>query len=68
MTTLTIRIPAEATEKLAGFIKSLGGEVVSAEVTKEELREKIKEAVAEMKLIRSGKKQTRNAEGFLNAL
>lgn len=39
MTTLTIRIPAEATEKLSGFIESLGGEIVSAEQTKEELRQ-----------------------------
>lgn len=39
MTTLTIRIPAEATEKLSGFIESLGGEIVSAEVTKDELRQ-----------------------------
>ncbi|MGI4728580.1 MAG: hypothetical protein ACRYFL_06550 [Janthinobacterium lividum] len=68
MTTLTIRIPAEVTEKVSGFIESLGGEIVSAEQTKEELRQEIKEAVAEMKLIRTGKKQARNAEEFLNAL
>jgi hypothetical protein len=30
--------------------------------------EEIKEAVEEMKLIRSGKKQARNAEDFLSAL
>jgi hypothetical protein len=68
MTTLTIRIPAETTEKVSGFIESLGGEIVSAEVIKEELRQDIKDAVAEMKLIRTGKKQARNAEEFLNAL
>lgn len=68
MTTLTIRIPAEATEKISGFIESLGGEIVSAEPTKEQLRQEIKEAVAEMKLIRTGKKQAHDAEEFLNAL
>ncbi len=68
MTTLTIRIPAETTEKVSGFIESLGGEIVSAEVIKEELRQDIKDVVAEMKLIRTGKKQARNAEEFLNAL
>ncbi len=68
MTTLTIRIPAETTEKVSSFIESLGGEIVSAEVIKEELRQDIKDAVAEMKLIRTGKKQARNAKEFLNAL
>jgi hypothetical protein len=32
------------------------------------LREEIKEAVEEMKLIRAGKKNSRNAEDFLNEL
>jgi len=68
MTTLTIHIPNEETEKIIGFIESLGGEIVSSEQTKEELRQEIKEAVAEMKLIKTGKKQARNAEEFLNAL
>ncbi len=68
MTTLTIHIPNGETEKIIDFIESLGGEIVSSEQTKEELRQEIKEAVAEMKLIKTGKKQARNAEEFLNAL
>lgn len=68
MTTLTIHVPNEETEKIIGFIESLGGEIVSSEQTKEELRQEIKEAIAEMKLIKTGKKQARNAEEFLNAL
>ena len=36
--------------------------------SKAELMEEIKEAVEEMKLIRTGKKQARNAEDFLNEL
>jgi hypothetical protein len=36
--------------------------------TKALLMEEIKEAVDEMKLIRSGKKKARNAEDFLNEL
>ena len=36
--------------------------------TKALLLEEIKEAVDEMKLIRSGKKKARNAEDFLNEL
>lgn len=39
MTTLTIYIPNEETEKIIGFIESLGGEIVSSEQTKEELRQ-----------------------------
>lgn len=68
MTTLTIHIPNGETEKLIGFIESLGGEIVSSKQTEEELRQEIEEAVAEMKLIKTGKKQARNAEEFLNAL
>lgn len=40
MTTLTIRIPEEAKQKVSSFIKDLGGEVVSSESSKEELRRK----------------------------
>ena len=36
--------------------------------SKAELMEEIKEAVEEMKLIRAGKKEARNAEDFLNEL
>ncbi len=39
MTTLTIQIPNGETEKIIGFIESLGGEIVSSEQTKEELRQ-----------------------------
>jgi hypothetical protein len=35
---------------------------------KAQLMEEIKEAVEEMKLIRAGKKKSRNAEDFLNGL
>jgi len=68
MTILTIRIPDEAAEKFSGIIKKMGGEIVSSGLTKEELRQEIKEAVEEMKLIRTGKKKARNAEEFLNEL
>ncbi len=68
MTTLTIRIPDEAAEKFSGIIEKMGGEIVSSGLTKEELRQEIKEAVEEMKLIRTGKKKARNAEEFLNEL
>ncbi len=68
MTILTIRIPNEETQKVSSFIEDLGGEVVSSELTKEELRQDIKAAVEERKLIRAGKKKARNAEDFLNEL
>jgi len=68
MTILTIRIPNEETQKVSSFIEDLGGEVVSSELTKEELRQYIKAAVEEIKLIRAGKKKARNAEDFLNEL
>lgn len=68
MTTLTIRIPEEETQKVSSFIEDIGGEWVSSELTKDELRQEIKEAVEEMKLIRAGKKKARNAEDFLYKL
>ncbi|MVN21313.1 hypothetical protein [Mucilaginibacter arboris] len=39
MTTLTIRIPEGSTQKVSSFIEGLGGEVVAAELSKEELRQ-----------------------------
>lgn len=38
MTTLTIRIPDEETQKVSHFIEGLGGEIVASELIKEELR------------------------------
>lgn len=39
MTTLTIRIPEEETQKVSSFIEDLGGEVVALELSKEKLRQ-----------------------------
>ena len=39
MTTLTIRVPEGSAQKVSSFIEGLGGEVVAAELSKEELRQ-----------------------------
>ncbi len=64
MRTLTIDIPKKDVQKVISHIVSLGGEIVSSDLTKKQLTKEIKEAVEEPKLIKAGKKQGRNAEDF----
>lgn len=64
MTTLTIRVPAEKTEKVFDFIEDLGGEVVSSDSSKEELRQQtlqeLKESLNEAFDIIEGKTERKS--------
>ncbi len=53
MTTLTIKVPAGAKDKLSAFVKELGGEVVPPK--KNKLLKEIKQGLKEVKQIREGK-------------
>lgn len=56
MTTLTVNIPSSAKEKIAKFVKSLGGEVLSVAETKELLPiEELEQGFCEVKAIREGR-------------
>lgn len=56
MTTLTVNIPSSAQEKIAKFVKSLGGEVVSVAEPKNQLPiEELEEGLCEVKAIREGR-------------
>lgn len=56
MTTLTVNIPSSAKEKIAKFVKSLGGEVLSVAETKEPLPiEELEQGFCEVKAIREGR-------------
>ena len=68
MRTLKVSVPKKEVQKVISYVVGLGGEIVSSDLSKEELKKEIKEAVEEMKLIKSGKKQGRNAEDFLKEL
>jgi len=54
MTTLTVKVPVEAKEKLSAFVKELGGEVVSITPKKNKLLKEIKQGLKEVKKIREG--------------
>ena len=68
MRTLKVSVPKKEVQKVISYVVGLGGEIVSSDLSKEELKKEIKEAVEEMKLIKAGKKQGRNAKDFLNKL
>jgi len=70
MKELLIKVPNETVPSLEQFIEKIGGSIEEIKHTpgKEIFLSEIKEAVEEMKLIKSGKKQARNAESFLNGL
>jgi hypothetical protein len=70
MKTLHIKVPNEAVSSVEQFIEKIGGSIeeIKPFTAKTELSADIKEAVEEMKLIKSGKKQARSAENFLNEL
>ena len=55
MTTLTIKIPEKAKDKISAFVKELGGEVISVPSKKNKLLKEIKQGLKEVKQIREGK-------------
>jgi hypothetical protein len=66
---ILLDIPDEKATSLMDVLRSISY-VKAKPITdsKAKLLEEIKEAVEEMKLIRTGKKEARNAEDFLNEL
>jgi hypothetical protein len=66
---ILIDVPDSKSHSLLDVLSSITN-VKAKPITdaKAELMEDIKEAVEEMKLIRTGKKKARNAEDFLNEL
>ena len=66
---ILLDIPDEKVTSLMDVLRSISY-VKAKPITdsKAKLLEEIKEAVEEMKLIRAGKKEARNAEDFLNEL
>ena len=53
MTTITVNIPDNATDKLSKFIQSLGGEVIEV-VSNESPLTKLEEGLCEVKAIKEG--------------
>ncbi len=70
MKELHIKVPNEAVSSVEQFIEKIGGSIeeIKHSTAKIKLSADLKEAVEEMKLIKSGRKQARNAEDFLNEL
>lgn len=70
MKELLIKVPNKTVPSLEQFVERIGGSVeeIKHSSGKEKLSSEITEAVKEMQLIKSGKKQARNAEDFLNEL
>jgi len=55
MTTITIKVPSKAKDKLSAFVKEVGGEIISIHPKKNKLLEEIKKGLKEVKQIREGK-------------
>ena len=60
MTTLTVKVPPEAKEKLSAIIKELGGEIIATPSKKtvpkkSTILKEIKQGLKEVKKIREGK-------------
>jgi hypothetical protein len=60
MTTLTIKVPLKAKDKLTAIVKEMGGEVISSTTKKEiskknKLLKEIEKGLKEVKEIREGK-------------
>ena len=71
MTTLTIKVPSEAKDKLSAFVKELGGEVISKSPVKAlskkvKLLNEIKQGLKEVKEIREGKSASYTMSDLFN--
>ena len=62
MTTVTIKLPSSAKDKLSALVKELGGEIVSVSSAKESKKAKllneIKQGLKEVKEIKEGKSKS----------
>lgn len=71
MTTLTIKVPSEAKDKLFAIVKELGGEVISKSTVKApskkvRLISEIKQGLKEVKEIRDGKSASYTMSDLFN--
>jgi hypothetical protein len=60
MTTITVKVPGKAKDKLADIVRELGGEIISissskGSIKKNKLLSDIKQGLQEVKKIREGK-------------
>ncbi len=70
MTTITIKLPGKAKEKLSALVKELGGEIISISSGKTSKKEKllteIKSGLKEVKEIREGKSKSYSMSDLLD--
>ena len=70
MTTVTIKVPGKAKDKLSALVKELGGEIVSISSGKESKKAKllneIKAGLSDVKNIREGKATSYTMSDLLN--
>ena len=70
MKEMIVQVPDDAVHMLEELVERIGGDVkkVAGNPEGSSLYKEITQAVKEMKLIKEGKKNARNAEEFLNEL
>lgn len=70
MTTITIKVPGKAKDKLSAIVKELGGEIISVSSNriskKAQLLDEIKSGLKEVKAIREGKTIAYTMSDLLN--
>ncbi|GAB2984400.1 hypothetical protein GCM10027049_22720 [Mucilaginibacter puniceus] len=70
MTTITIKLPGKAKDKLSALVKELGGEIISVSSNKKpaksSLLNEIKTGLKEVKKIRDGKSQSFSMSDLLD--
>ena len=70
MTTVTIKVPGKAKDKLSALVKELGGEIISISSVKESKKAKllseIKTGLSDVKSIREGKAKSYTMSDLLN--
>lgn len=70
MTTITIKVPGKAKDKLSAIVKEMGGEIISISSNKTskkaQLLDEIKSGLEEVKAIREGKADAYTMSDLLN--
>lgn len=70
MTTITIKVPGKAKDKLSALVKELGGEIISITSSKEtkkvKLLNEIKVGLREVKEIQAGKQKSFSMSDLFN--
>lgn len=69
MTTITIKVPGKAKDKLSAIVKEMGGEIISISsnrISKSQLLDEIKSGLEEVKAIRKGKADAYTMSDLLN--